>query len=211
MPDAAEIQSPAEVRRSGRRSLLLLVLVSAVMGAGAWWYWGRTYHLAAVQPGVLYRTGNRSGREFANAVRKVRPRTVVCLVDDDEVASPQKPQFNEEFAFLKEQGVRLERIPIRLGGWPSSEDVQRFLRIVQQPENQPVIVHCAQGVRRTGMMVAAYQLSLDPGRYDKQKAKDAIQGFGHSDRTVRDVQKFIDVYDPQSRTVPPMALSDVKE
>ena len=61
------------------------------------------------------------------------------------------------------------------------------------------------------MMVAAYQLSIDPARYDKQKAKDAVQGFGHSDRTVRDVQKFIDVYDPHSRTVPPMAVSDVKE
>jgi protein tyrosine phosphatase (PTP) superfamily phosphohydrolase (DUF442 family) len=211
MPDAAETETPPETHRSGRRSLLLLVLVSALIGAGAWWYWGRTYHFATVQPGVLYRAGNRSAREFENTVQKVHARTVVCLVDDEEVASPQKPQFKEEFAFLKDQGVRLERIPIRLGGWPSSEDVQRFLRIVQQPENQPVIVHCAQGVRRTGMMVAAYQLSLEPGRYDKQKAKDAIQSFGHSDRTVRDVQKFIDVYDPQARTVPPMALSDVKE
>src|SRR6476646_7622966 len=141
MPEAAEIQPAAQARRTGRRSLLLLVLVSALIGAGGWWYWGRTYHLATVQPGVLYRTGNRSAREFENAVRKVRPRTVVCLVDDEEVASAQKPQFDEEFAFLKEQGVRLERIPIRLGGWPSSDDVQRFLRIVQEPGSQPVIVH----------------------------------------------------------------------
>jgi hypothetical protein len=50
------------------------------------------------------------------------------------------------------------------------------------------------------MLVAAYQMSvLD---WDRERTKAAILRFGHSDRTVNDVKKFIDVYDPVAMTVP---------
>ena len=35
-----------------------------------------------------------------------------------------------------------------------------------------------------------------------EKTKAAILTFGHSDRTVNDVKKFIDVYDPKTGEVP---------
>ncbi len=49
------------------------------------------------------------------------------------------------------------------------------------------------------MMVAAYQMSVMG--YDKQRAKSELQTFGHSRRTVGDIEKFIDLYDPQTREV----------
>jgi len=88
----------------------------------------------------------------------------------------------------------LVRIPVPLGGWPTDEQVKEFLKIVQDPARQPVLVHCAQGVRRTGMMVAAYQESVM--KFDREQAKSAILDFGHSQRTIGDVQRFIDIYDP---------------
>jgi protein tyrosine/serine phosphatase len=60
-------------------------------------------------------------------------------------------------------------------------------------------VHCAQGVRRTGMMVAAYQESVLG--YDRERATQEILRFGHSDRSIGDVRRFIDVYDPVKREV----------
>ena len=55
----------------------------------------------------------------------------------------------------------------------------------------------AQGVRRTGMLVAAYQESVL--HFNRDQAKAALLSFGHSDRTVNDVKRFIDVYDPTNR------------
>jgi hypothetical protein len=49
------------------------------------------------------------------------------------------------------------------------------------------------------MMVAAYQMSVLG--YDKPQTINAIQSFGHSDRTINDVKTFIDIYDPATRTV----------
>ncbi len=192
--------APGAAARSAR--LLPIVLLIGVVAAGAYWAWHayfQTYHLQIVQAGVLYRDGNRSLTEFKTALRKGRVKSVVCLVDDREAADPRKPQLKGELDYLQTSGIFLERIPVRLGGWPTSSDVQRFLRMAENRDRQPVLIHCAQGVRRTGMMVAAYQMSIL--NFDKQRAKNAIQAFGHSSRTTDDVKRFIDLYDPATRTV----------
>lgn len=178
-----------------------LALIVVVIG-GAVWGWAQylqTYHLATVAEGVLYRGGNRGMREFETAIRKTGTRTVVCLVDDGELADPEKPMFAAEMEYLKQQGVRIERVPVKLGGWPSTEDVRRFLDIVEKKENQPVFVHCAQGVRRTGMFVAAYHESVLG--WDDAKTRAAMLTFGHSQRTVKDIERFIEIYDAKERRV----------
>ena len=171
----------------------------AIAGVGVWWRWFQTYHLAAVDKGVLYRDGNRGPREFVNMVRIVKPKTIVSLVDDSEIADREKPEFIAEIRYAKDHRISIERIPMKLGGWPTSGDVRRFLDIATDKNRQPVLVHCAQGVRRTGMLVAAYQESILG--YDKQRTKDSILRFGHSDRSIGDVKRFIDVYDPAKREV----------
>jgi tyrosine-protein phosphatase SIW14 len=199
MTDELSIPGVRPRRRWGKLFIVLLVALAAG-GAYVWRCYLDTYHLATVQPGALYRDGNQSPCQFETAVRKVRPRVVVSLVDDSEVADEEKPQFQAEETFLAKKGVRLERIPIKLGGWPTKADVDRFLQVTSNPENQPVLVHCAQGVRRTGMMVAAYQMKQMG--YDRVRARAELLTFGHSDRTVNDVKRFIDGYDPATGKVP---------
>jgi protein tyrosine phosphatase (PTP) superfamily phosphohydrolase (DUF442 family) len=182
------------------RKVAIVCVVVALVGAGtAWHYLTATYHLATVQDGVLYRDGARSLHELGVAVAKVKAHTVVSLIDDRELADPAKPQFAEEQGYLAGRGVHYRRIAVTQGGYPSSEDIKAFLNAAEDRANQPILLHCAQGVRRTAMFVAAYQESVLG--YDKDKAKAAIISFGHSADTVDDIKRFIDNYDPQSRTV----------
>lgn len=201
---AASVASDAAAARDhgGSKLLYALAIVALLaLAAGAlWWAKWQTYHYASVHDGVLYRDGNRGLREFKHAIERGKIKTIVALIDDGELAAQKKPEFAAEMAWAKQQGLRVERIPIPLGGWPSSEDVQRFLAITADAQNQPVLVHCAQGVRRTGMMVAAYQQSVLG--WDDQRCRSAILTFGHSERTVGDVQRFVDVYDPKTGAVP---------
>src|SRR4051812_27780066 len=101
----------------------------AVLGGGGW-VWAeffQTYHLAVVQEGVLVRDGNRGVRELETAVRRTGAKTVVSLIDDRELADATKPEFADEVELLKQRGVKLVRIPVKLGGWPTTADVRRFL------------------------------------------------------------------------------------
>jgi len=193
---------PVQDRRRGR-SLKLWIALAVVLAAAAAgvrvWQNSRAYHLAAVQPGVLYRDGAKSEGQFAAALDEVKPRTVVSLVDAAEQSDVGKPQFAAESKLCESRGVKLERIEVKLGGWPDSQDVRRFLAVVGDEKNRPVLVHCAQGVRRTAFFVAAYQQSVMG--YDKEKAKAEILTFGHSDNTINDIRRFIDGYDPATRTV----------
>src|SRR5262245_17153479 len=109
---------------------VVIALLVILIGAGIYFWRFQTYHLATVQQGVLYRDGNRGMREYATAIRKVQPKVVVSLLDDQEMVDPDEPQFAKEEALLKEQGVRLERIKVTLGGWPQGDDLKRFMEIV---------------------------------------------------------------------------------
>jgi protein tyrosine/serine phosphatase len=191
--------SPPNRARTVKLSILLPVVLAA--GTIGFWLWqnSRAYHLAVVQAGVLYRDGAKSDRQFATALDDVKPRTVVSLIDAVEQADPGKPQFAQEAKTCEAHGARLERIEVKLGGWPSSENIQKFLAVVADEKNRPVLVHCAQGVRRTAFFVAAYQMSVLG--YDKQKAKSEILTFGHSDNTINDIRRFIDGYDAKDRIV----------
>ena len=192
--------SPPPRRRLGPRLAVVLLIALVMGGLYVWRCHVSTYHLATVEAGVLYRDGVQSPCQFETAVRKVQPKTVVSLIDENEEADENKPQFQSEKEYLEKKGIRLERIPVKLGGWPTKKDVDRFFEIVNDPQAQPVLVHCAQGVRRTGFMAAAYQMKQLG--YDKDRAKESILRFGHSHRTANDVIRFIDGYDPATGTVP---------
>ena len=181
-------------------NLLSVLCASAVIliaGLVIWRQWFKTYHLATVDEGKLYRDGNRGLREYRNMLRRVKPRTGVSLIDDVEAIDPTKPEFADEEAYLRTcPDVKFERIAVPLGGWPDSAAIERFLSIATDATRQPVVVHCAQGVRRTGMLAAAYQMSVLG--WSKERATAEILTFGHSMRTVGDVQRFIDVYDSRA-------------
>jgi protein tyrosine phosphatase (PTP) superfamily phosphohydrolase (DUF442 family) len=187
-----------------RRWIILLVFAAAVAAAvWLWMYRLGTYHFAEVEKGVLYRDGNRGLREFKTALRKSNARTIVILNDDQEI---QKEPFNSELELLKDQGIEVVRIPVKLGGYPTSDQVKEFLSLVNDRGKWPILVHCAQGVRRTGMMVAAYQESVLG--YDDAKTKACILPWGRkpASQTLADIKNFIDGYDGRNREVTTMPV-----
>jgi protein tyrosine/serine phosphatase len=183
-----------------------IILVTAILAAAGWWiFWAYfdTYHLATVNAGILYRDGVRNIHQFDLAAKKTHVRTIVSLVDDQEIT--QHP-FTDELAYCQANGIKVVRIPVPLGGWPTGDQISQFLTIAKDSSQQPVLVHCAQGVRRTGMMVAAYERSVL--KWDKDRTTAEMRTFGHSQRTVGDVMRFIDTYDPGSeRMMAEMPLS----
>jgi protein tyrosine phosphatase (PTP) superfamily phosphohydrolase (DUF442 family) len=183
---------PQPRRAAGR--LLVVLIVAVVAAAGlVWRQWFQTYHLVVVDPGKLYRDGNRSVREFHNALRKTNPKTIIAIVDEKEY---NEPEITEAREIARRRGIEYHWIPILAGAYPTAEDVRRFLAIAADPSKQPVFYHDDEGIRRAGMMMAAYQETVMG--YDDARAKAAIRAFGHSDRTIGDVQAFIDAYDPKT-------------
>ena len=175
--------------------------LSALAAAFLFFYRVQTYHFAEVQKDVLYRDGNRGMREFKTALRKAHTHTVVMLNDDQEL---QKEPFASELQYLKDHEIDVVRIPVKLGSYPTSVQVRQFLEVTNDRTKWPILVHCAQGVRRTGMMVAAYQESVLG--YDDAKAKSCVLPWGRkpTSQTLADLKGFIDGYDGKKRELTTM-------
>jgi protein tyrosine phosphatase (PTP) superfamily phosphohydrolase (DUF442 family) len=84
---------------------------------------------------------------------------------------------NDDYKFNSaDSELVLKQIPFHT--WhPEDEDVITFLRIVNNPELQPVLVHCKHGSDRTGMMIAIYHIAYDG--WSKQQAIDEMIHGGY--------------------------------
>jgi protein tyrosine/serine phosphatase len=104
-------------------------------------------NFARVSPG-LFRAGQPDEGGFAEA-KKRGVKTVVNLrtlhSDRDEL-----------------KGLGLAYVKIHFNPLhPEDEDVIAFLKVVADPANQPVLVHCQHGADRTGTMVAIYRVMIE--------------------------------------------------
>jgi len=82
-------------------------------------------------------------------------------------------------------GFSVLRIPMRSDP-PSEEQAERFLRFIQDPNNQPVHIHCIAGKSRTGLMAALTRYAIDGWPLDRalDEAKHYRQGKDLSQKRV---------------------------
>ena len=114
---------------------------------------------------VLYR-GDQPTRQGFRNLKKLGIKTVVNL-----------RTFHSDRDDL--EGTGLQYVHIYSQAWHvEDEDVARFLKVVRDPKNQPVFVHCQQGADRTGLLVAAYRIA-DQGWTPKEAAKE-LEVFGYN-------------------------------
>jgi len=62
---------------------------------------------------------------------------------------------------VEQAGMAFHRIPMTTRTAPTTAQIDQFLKLVNDPANQPVYVHCAGGKHRTGVMTAIYRMTHD--------------------------------------------------
>ena len=95
----------------------------------------------------------------------------------------QRGGHEESNLSSKPQGMKFYRIPMSDTRSPTSDQAELFLKLVNDPANHPVFVHCAGGRHRTGAMSAIYRITRDGWSADQayleMKHYDFEYGMGH--------------------------------
>lgn len=110
----------------------------------------------------------------------------------------QQSGVGREQAIVESHGMKFHRIGMSDKSQPAAEQAALFLKIVNDPANQPVFVHCAGGRHRTGAMSAIYRMTHDGWNADQafleMKQYDFEYGVGHGPlkRYVYDYYSHID-------------------
>ena len=89
-------------------------------------------------------------------------KTVIDLTDN----SREREQPAVEAA-----GMRYVNIPIIDKAYPSTEQVNEFLKVANDPATGKFYLHCAGGRHRTGIMAAVYRFNHDHWNYDQAYAE----------------------------------------
>jgi hypothetical protein len=82
------------------------------------------------------------------------------------------------------------------------KEISGFLKLVSDPKNQPVFVHCLHGSDRTGMMCAAYRVTFEGWTKDQAIDEWTKGGFGFH-RMFKSLVKYFRKTDLKSLAPPP--------
>ena len=120
-----------------------------------------------------YRGAQPQGKDYA-ALAALGVRTVIDL---------ERQGVSNEQQLVESNGMKFFRLPMVTTSKPEADTVDLFLKLVNDPANQPVFVHCHGGRHRTGVMTAVYRLTHDnwtPDQaYIEMKQYEFGKGFGH--------------------------------
>lgn len=157
-------------------------------------------HLRVVEEGVLYRSGQLTPAGLECVVRERGIRTVVTL-RAARVGGGKNPDAWEE-AFCTAHGLKHYRIPPRVWGAdengevPAEQAVQEFLRVMDDPSNYPVLVHCFAGIHRTGTMCAVFRMEYHRWPAERAIGEMELYGFDPADMQ-EDIEGYLRSYIPR--------------
>lgn len=157
-----------------RRLLAIVLTVAALgsIGAVARYKLGPR-HFLVVEESVLYRSGALRARNLRDVVEDHGIRTVVNL----RLEASGTDWYRSQRDVCEDLGVRHVDIPMAGGVPPTEEQIETWLGLLGDPAAQPILVHCEQGVIRTGMMVAIYEVERR-GR-PNEEVLATLPRFGH--------------------------------
>lgn len=99
-----------------------------------------------------YRGAQPKGSDYAE-LAALGVGTVINLTDDDGQANERQ--------LVEQAGMKYVHIPMNTHRPPTSDELSRFLAVVNDSSSGPVFVHCVGGKHRTGVMTAAYRMTND--------------------------------------------------
>jgi protein tyrosine/serine phosphatase len=157
----------------------------------------RNFH--EVEAGVLYRSGQLPSSGLKRVLHDYGIKTVVTL-RDTEVPGRLPPDAAEE-EYCKKAELNYVRITPRNwsasdGSVPAAAGVRKFLSVMRDPANYPVLVHCFAGIHRTGAHVAVYRMEVKGWSNDEALAELQAHGYFNIDQDY-DLLDYLEHYRPE--------------
>ena len=118
--------------------------------------------------------GARPDEEDYKGLAELGIKTIIDLTDNSR---------EYEQPAVEAAGLRYVNIPMVDKSYPSMDQVNQFLKVVDDPETGKFYVHCAGGRHRTGVVGAVYRFNHDKWNLDQALAEmDQFEfgsGYGH--------------------------------
>lgn len=113
----------------------------------------KNFHI--IEPGALYTSGQPRGMDYTRLLYKYHIATIVNLRSASE--HRERNWYNEEVTWARNNGVGYIELPIQRGNYfPDKQTQDRFLAVMADKDNRPVLLHGSSGRERVAMLTAVW-------------------------------------------------------
>lgn len=121
-----------------------------------------------VSPGI-YRSAQPSKTDMAD-LKEFGIKTILNLNNDDETMAKEQKA-------AKKLGIEVIEHPMS-GFWsPDELQVEESLKVLQDPNNHPILIHCKHGEDRTGLIVGLHRVYAEGWTPDVAYEEMLERGF----------------------------------
>ena len=170
---------------------LALVVLALAGGVGLYdRYYGSPRRFAVVEEGVFYRSAQPKLAQIGFLIDAIDLRTIIIARES------LGEKCREEVDFAEANGIGVVHIPIRSRAPIPDEQVEDFFRVLDDPANHPVLLHCSAGRHRTGYLAALYRIERQG--WTVRQALEEMRAFDPDIEPDRAVLQQLQRYRPGS-------------
>ncbi len=132
-----------------------------------------------------YYRGSQPDAAGFGELKRIGIKTVIDLRGDSREEAPE---------LARRAGLQYVNIPLSTKRPATDEQTAYFLKLVNDPANWPVYVHCKGGRHRTGEMTALYRITKDGWTADQAYQEMKKYDFENSFFYPRSLKKYVYAY-----------------
>lgn len=122
----------------------------------------KNFHI--IKPDVLYTSGQPRGMDYTRLLYRYHIATIVNVRSAFE--HREKNWHNEEITWVRNNGVKYIELPIDKsynspGYFPNEETQNKFLELMAEKENLPVLLHGSSGEGRVAMLTCVWLVKAE--------------------------------------------------
>jgi protein tyrosine/serine phosphatase len=140
-------------KKQSLRGLIVILLVVVAAFFLVKHFHIKNFHI--IKHGELYTSGQPRGMDYTRLLYKYHIGTIVNVRSSAE--HREKNWYNEEITWVRNNGVKYIELPIRRDNYlPDKETQDKFLTIMADKENLPILLHGSGGEKRVPMLTAVW-------------------------------------------------------
>lgn len=165
--------------------VFVLVIAAVIWGKSYIYDYKMNHNFETVTEGKVYKSGVIPPDEIADYVAKYKIKSIIDLRypgTGDDVNNPEIPSElkAEKEAVSKIKG--LNHFNIGSDQVPQQHNLDAFFKVMDNPANYPVLIHCFHGVGRAQMYSAIYRIEYENWTNDEARlATRAVVKFSSFD------------------------------
>lgn len=155
-----------------------LLIITVFFGGKYYYDMHINHNFESISEGKVYKSGVIPPNEIESYVKKYDIRSIVDLrfpgTDDLE----NNPEIPTELTAEKEAVSKIKGVTYFNNGSdqvPQPHNLEAFFKIMDNPNNYPVLIHCYHGVGRAEMYAAIYRIEYE--NWSNEKARKATRMF----------------------------------